>query len=119
MKKENVILVVMGILVLLVIGIYVSSDGVVDGGLDGRSDESEDVGEKFIFLDEEPIMRSLPVVPGLDRTYCTGADRNPDLCEEVYDPACGVYFDGKSKTFSNGCLACGEKRVGFWFNGSC
>jgi len=78
-----------------------------------------DVFVEKVLLDEDAVDRDLPITKGINRHYCTGADRNAGVCITLFEPACGVYYNVKSKTFSNGCVACGDRQVDYWVEGEC
>ena len=36
-----------------------------------------------------------------------------------YDPVCGEMTDGRSKTYSNACVACSDRLVTAYLKGAC
>jgi len=57
-------------------------------------------------------------VPGSEK-----CETRPEICPDVYDPVCGVYpcygDEYCTKTFSNGCYACGDEDVIAYRPGDC
>ncbi len=43
----------------------------------------------------------------------------PQMCTTDYRPACGYQAEGKTKTYSNGCNACGDPKVKGFVEGPC
>jgi len=39
------------------------------------------------------------------------SDPRPEICTREYKPVCGLYSDNLSKTYSNACTACSDKKV--------
>lgn len=46
-------------------------------------------------------------------------DPRPQVCTLDYRPACGQLTNGKTKTYSNACMACGDTAVIGTFEGEC
>jgi hypothetical protein len=58
--------------------------------------------------------------------FCPAGQR-PDVCLQIYRPACG-WFDPESiqcirypcaATYSNSCVACADEKVLYWTDGPC
>mgnify|MGYP001570991280 CR=1 FL=1 len=45
--------------------------------------------------------------------------KQPLACTMQYDPVCGEMTEGRSKTFSNACVACSDRLVAGYLMGSC
>ena len=43
----------------------------------------------------------------------------PQVCTADYRPVCANLKDGSSKTYSNGCSACGDAEVVSWVENAC
>ncbi len=43
----------------------------------------------------------------------------PEACTMQYDPVCGEMTDGRSKTYSNACVACSDRLVTGYLKGAC
>jgi hypothetical protein len=43
----------------------------------------------------------------------------PEACTMQYDPVCGEMADGRSKTYSNACVACTDRLVTGYLRGAC
>ena len=43
----------------------------------------------------------------------------PEMCTQQYDPVCGQFSQGGSKTYSNWCSACSDKAVESYVPGEC
>jgi len=50
--------------------------------------------------------------------YCTEKEKAAEACTMEYDPVCGYIKDGKSQTYSNGCVAC-SAGAEYWTKGEC
>ena len=42
-----------------------------------------------------------------------------EICTRQFKPVCGVFSEGGSKTYSNDCMACGDKAVQGFNKGEC
>ena len=62
-----------------------------------------------------PAGEAMSSEPGL--TAC--ADPRPQVCTLQYDPVCGLFGDGKNKTYSNACSACTDATVSAHRPGAC
>ena len=47
------------------------------------------------------------------------AEPRPEACTMQYDPVCGEMTDGRSKTYSNACVACSDRLVTGYLKGAC
>ena len=54
---------------------------------------------------------------GVGLMACT--EPRPEACTMQYDPVCGEMADGRSKTYSNACSACGDRLVNGYTSGAC
>ncbi|MEK6928599.1 MAG: hypothetical protein AABW65_01430 [Nanoarchaeota archaeon] len=54
-----------------------------------------------------------------EKNFCSGKSRDGDFCIQIYEPVCGWYSLGTSKTFGNSCFACLDKSVSYWIEGEC
>ncbi len=52
-----------------------------------------------------------------ERKVCS--EPRPEMCTQQYDPVCGHFSGGGSKTYSNWCTACSDKAVESYVPGSC
>ena len=43
----------------------------------------------------------------------------PEMCTQQYEPVCGQFSRGGSKTYSNWCSACSDKTVESYAPGEC
>ena len=43
----------------------------------------------------------------------------PEMCTQQYDPVCGQFIRGGSRTYSNWCNACSDKAVESYVPGEC
>ena len=50
-------------------------------------------------------------------TTCT--DPRPQMCMEIYMPACGVDKNGAQRTYANSCHACADQTVVSFTMGKC
>ena len=46
-------------------------------------------------------------------------DPRPQVCTADYRPVCATLKDGSSKTYPNGCGACGDANVQYWVENAC
>lgn len=46
-------------------------------------------------------------------------DPRPQICTTEYNPVCARYNDGRKKTESTGCIACGNHEVTGYIMGVC
>ena len=67
----------------------------------------------FLFL----ILIPTPLLASAEPELC--ADPRPQVCTQEYAPVCATLADGSNKTYSNGCMACGDANVGSWVDGAC
>ena len=56
---------------------------------------------------------------GQDASVQVCEDPRPQVCTMDYRPVCATHADGSSKTFGNGCSACGDASVVSWVEGEC
>lgn len=54
-----------------------------------------------------------------DKNYCAPESRLVDACIELFQPVCGYYLNGSSKTYPNNCFACIDEEVIYYLEGEC
>ena len=51
--------------------------------------------------------------------FFTCEEPRPEACTMQYDPVCGETTDGRSKIYSNACVACSDRNVTGYRAGVC
>jgi len=56
---------------------------------------------------------------GILKSNIKCSEPRPQICTKEFRPVCGVKQDGSSKTYGTGCMACSDKLVNSYKNGTC